>query len=79
MFFARCLLFTPANHPERFLKAHELGSDGVIIDLEDAISLEDKKYRGQDHFATSCRKMVLTPIVLSQPASFNAESWSSMF
>ncbi|GGI76492.1 HpcH/HpaI aldolase/citrate lyase family protein [Legionella impletisoli] len=42
MLFARCLLFTPANHPERFSKAHELGADGVIIDLEDAISLTDK-------------------------------------
>ncbi|MDP3558883.1 MAG: CoA ester lyase [Legionellaceae bacterium] len=42
MLFARCLLFTPANHPERFSKAHELGSDGLIIDLEDAISLADK-------------------------------------
>ena len=29
-FFARCLLFTPANHPERFSKAHELGADGII-------------------------------------------------
>lgn len=42
MFFARCLLFTPANHPERFSKAHELGADGIVIDLEDAISLLDK-------------------------------------
>jgi (S)-citramalyl-CoA lyase len=42
MLFARCLLFTPANHPERFSKAHELGADGIIIDLEDAISLADK-------------------------------------
>lgn len=42
MLLARCLLFTPANHPERFSKAHELGSDGLIIDLEDAISLADK-------------------------------------
>lgn len=42
MFLARCLLFTPANHPERFEKAKELHADGVIIDLEDAISLENK-------------------------------------
>lgn len=42
MFLARCLLFTPANRPERFDKAKELHADGLIIDLEDAISLEDK-------------------------------------
>jgi citrate lyase beta subunit len=41
-FYARCLLFTPANKPERFEKAKELGADGVIIDLEDAIALEGK-------------------------------------
>lgn len=38
----RCLLFTPANHPERFEKAKTLGADGLIIDLEDAISLGEK-------------------------------------
>lgn len=42
MFLARCMLFTPANRPERFEKAKELGADGIIIDLEDSISLLDK-------------------------------------
>lgn len=42
MFLARCLLFTPANRPERFEKAKELHADGLIIDLEDAISLQEK-------------------------------------
>lgn len=41
-FLSRCLLFTPANRPERFPKAKELGADGLIIDLEDAISLPEK-------------------------------------
>jgi len=36
------LLFTPGNRPERFEKAKEVGSDGIIIDLEDAIALPDK-------------------------------------
>lgn len=40
---ARCLLFTPGNKPERFEKAKEIGADGIIIDLEDAVSLADKK------------------------------------
>lgn len=42
MLLARCLLFTPSSYKDRFTKAHELGSDGIIIDLEDAISLADK-------------------------------------
>ena len=36
------LLFTPGHRPERFEKTKEVGSDGMIIDLEDAIALPDK-------------------------------------
>lgn len=36
------LLFTPGNRPERFAKAAASGADGVILDLEDAVSLPDK-------------------------------------
>ncbi len=35
-------LFTPANRPDRFLKARQTGADGIIIDLEDAVALQDK-------------------------------------
>ena len=38
----RTMLFTPANRPERFEKAKDIGADGVVIDLEDAISLPEK-------------------------------------
>jgi citrate lyase subunit beta/citryl-CoA lyase len=38
----RVLLFTPGNRPERFAKAIASGADGVILDLEDAVSLPDK-------------------------------------
>lgn len=38
----RALLFTPGNRKERFQKAQETGADGIIIDLEDAISLKEK-------------------------------------
>ena len=41
-FVARCILFTPANRPERFAKAETTGADGIVIDLEDAISLPEK-------------------------------------
>jgi citrate lyase subunit beta/citryl-CoA lyase len=35
-------LFVPATQPERYGKALASGADGVIIDLEDAVGLDDK-------------------------------------
>ncbi|MFF9184256.1 HpcH/HpaI aldolase/citrate lyase family protein [Streptomyces misionensis] len=35
---ARTLLFVPGDRPERFTKADASGSDGVIVDLEDAVA-----------------------------------------
>jgi (S)-citramalyl-CoA lyase len=37
-----CLLFTPGNRPERFEKVPGTGADGIVIDLEDAVSLGEK-------------------------------------
>ncbi len=44
MNFSNCrsLLFTPGNRPDRFLKALETKTDGIVIDLEDAVSQKDK-------------------------------------
>jgi citrate lyase subunit beta/citryl-CoA lyase len=39
---ARSLLFVPAHRPDRFAKAASAGADAVIIDLEDAVSPQDK-------------------------------------
>ena len=39
---ACCFLFVPANQPERYSKALASGAQGVIIDLEDAVGLDDK-------------------------------------
>ena len=39
---ARSFLFVPANRPERYAKALASGAGAVIIDLEDAIGLEQK-------------------------------------
>ena len=36
-------LFVPGSRPERFEKALESGADRVIIDLEDAVSADEKK------------------------------------
>jgi citrate lyase subunit beta/citryl-CoA lyase len=38
----RSLLFAPANHPRRSEKAFQVGADGVILDLEDAVALSEK-------------------------------------
>lgn len=38
----RTLLFVPGDRPDRVKKASRLGADGVIMDLEDAVSPERK-------------------------------------
>jgi (S)-citramalyl-CoA lyase len=38
----RVLLFTPGNRPDRFAKAATTGADGLILDLEDAVSAAGK-------------------------------------
>ena len=38
----RSWLFTPGTRPDRFAKATEIGADVLIIDLEDAVSPDDK-------------------------------------
>lgn len=38
----RSYLFVPANRPERFVKAQAAGADAVILDLEDAVSMDAK-------------------------------------
>jgi citrate lyase subunit beta / citryl-CoA lyase len=39
---ARTYLFVPGNRPERFAKALASGADAVVLDLEDAVSADDK-------------------------------------
>ena len=39
---ARSYLFVPGNRPDRFEKARNSGADAVILDLEDAVSVEGK-------------------------------------
>jgi citrate lyase subunit beta/citryl-CoA lyase len=38
----RTFLFAPANHPRRTEKAFTVGSDAVILDLEDAVAISEK-------------------------------------
>ena len=45
--FCTNFLFVPGTRPDRFLKALNSGAEGVIIDLEDAVGVDDKeKARG---------------------------------
>ena len=45
---ARSFLFVPANRPDRYAKALASGAGAVIVDLEDAVSPQDKaSARGQ--------------------------------
>ncbi|MCR6670139.1 CoA ester lyase [Devosia ginsengisoli] len=39
---ARCLLFVPGNRPDRFESALRASPEGIIIDLEDAVTAGDK-------------------------------------
>ncbi len=39
---ARTLLFVPGNRPERFEKALLSGADAVVLDLEDAVPMQEK-------------------------------------
>lgn len=41
--FARSFLFTPATRPDRFAKAAATATEGVILDLEDAVAEADKE------------------------------------
>nr|WP_163752234.1 CoA ester lyase [Mycolicibacterium helvum] len=40
--FARSVLFVPGDRPDRFGKAVASGADLVVVDLEDAVGIEDK-------------------------------------
>jgi citrate lyase beta subunit len=37
-----CLLFVPGNRPDRFAKARAASPEGIVIDLEDAVTPSDK-------------------------------------
>jgi citrate lyase subunit beta/citryl-CoA lyase len=37
----RTYLFVPANRPERFAKALASEADAVVLDLEDAVAVDD--------------------------------------
>src|SRR5262245_41810871 len=39
----RSLLFTPADRPDRFGKAPDVGADGAVLDLEDGVGLLAKQ------------------------------------
>jgi citrate lyase subunit beta/citryl-CoA lyase len=42
LFAVRSVLFLPASNPRAIAKAREVGADLVVLDLEDAVKVEDK-------------------------------------
>lgn len=52
MSLVRCLLFTPATHPDRFAKARQQGADGIVIDLEDGVAFDAKDQGRAELLAT---------------------------
>jgi citrate lyase subunit beta / citryl-CoA lyase len=63
------LLFCPGNRPDRYLKA-ALAADAVILDLEDAVSADDKD-RARECVAASSLDPAATIIRLN-PAGTHA-------
>jgi citrate lyase subunit beta/citryl-CoA lyase len=41
--FCSAFLFVPGTRSDRFIKALDSGADSIIIDLEDAVAIEDKQ------------------------------------
>ncbi len=69
---ARSWLFTPGTQPRLFSRASEAGADGLIIDLEDAVSLADKD-AARDHalayLATTPQPGLLRTVRINAPSS----------
>ena len=42
LFAVRSVLFLPASNPRAIAKAHDAGADLVVLDLEDAVKVQDK-------------------------------------
>jgi citrate lyase subunit beta/citryl-CoA lyase len=61
MSFHRTFLFVPGSKPERFNKALESGADVVIIDLEDAVGLDqkDEARRAVTEWARADRRVLI--------------------
>lgn len=57
----RSLLFVPGDRPERVVKAAGLGADALILDLEDAVSPENKP-RAREAVAAFLRQPRTVPL-----------------
>ncbi len=57
----RSWLFTPGTRPDRFAKAGEIGADVLIIDLEDAVSPDDKPKARQTAIEYLCTNAAAHP------------------
>ena len=58
---ARSLLFVPGNRAERFEKALASGADAIVLDLEDAVPL-DEKAGAREAIARLSRQIAQAPV-----------------
>lgn len=63
----RSLLFVPGDRPERMAKAAGLGADALILDLEDAVSPENKPRAREAVAAFLCEPRRVTTFVRINP------------
>jgi citrate lyase beta subunit len=54
-------LFVPASRPDRYVKALSAGADRVIIDLEDAVAIEDKE-SSLEHLTSALETGLSAPV-----------------
>lgn len=59
----RSLLFVPGDRPDRFDKAAGSGADAIILDLEDAVTL-DRKAAARDAIADYLNRERLLPVIV---------------
>lgn len=62
IFHVSNLLFTPGNKPDRFDKGLRCGTDGVILDLEDAVAPSDKDIARAQVFQWLARQQAHTQV-----------------
>src|SRR6476660_9031690 len=63
LFAIRSLLFLPASNPRAIAKAGEAGADLVVLDLEDAVKVEDKD-RARDAAVEAVASAWLMPVAI---------------
>ncbi len=74
---ARNFLFTPGDQPERIVKALQLETDAVIIDLEDSVSVQNKELARQSIVKPISEHRVMDgPLVVIRVNAFSSPEFA---